>query len=149
VKRAALPAVLLLAACATRSPAPPPYSGPPLARCYAIRYADAGAASVFPARLGLPGEGGGAWGEPPREGRRSWGMFGPGIREAAPGDSVRVAFRGAFSAIVLTFSEAGDSLSGSAYFADDVTGPTPPRRAPFTGSRAACPSAPASSSGRA
>lgn len=142
-------AMLLLAACATRSPAPRPHEGPPLAQCYAIRYADADAASVFPVRLGLPGEGDRAWGEPPREGRRYWGMFGPGMREAAPGDSVRVAFRGAFSAIVLTFSQAGDSLSGNAYFADDVVGPTPPPRAPFTGSRAACPSAPAAPSWRA
>jgi hypothetical protein len=139
VTRIAVPAVLLLAACATPSPAPQPHQGPPLAQCYAIRYTDDDAAVVFPARIGFPGEGDRVWGEPDPRGRRYWGMFGPGMRTAVAGDSVRVVFSNGFSGIVLTFAEGAGSLAGSAYFASDVVGPTPPPRTPFTGSRIPCP----------
>lgn len=135
--RIAVPAVLLLAACATRSPAPRPHEGPPLAQCYAIRYADDDAVAAFPARiarLGLPGEGDRVWGELAPSGLRY-----PGMRESVPGDSVRVVFSNGFSALVLTFRESRGSLRGKAHYVSDAVGRTPPPRIPFTGSRIPCP----------
>jgi hypothetical protein len=67
-------------------------------------------------------------------------MFGPGMRQAVRGDSVRVVFSNGFSGIVLTFTQSADSLSGNAYVEYDVVGPTPPPRIPLAGSRVACPS---------